>query len=178
MVMQNIMLLLPEIFLIITALGFLIAGVFQGNRSTDVLCWSACVSFIIALLILGSPLKADPHYLLGDMLVLDSFSHILKIMILIALFLSVMLSTQYLYQERIARFEYPVLIMFAGIGMLFMVSANNFLSLYMALELQSLSLYVLAAFHRHTIRSSESAAKYFILGALSSGLLLLSLIHI
>lgn len=174
----NIMPIMPEIFLILTGMGFLMVGVFQGNRTTDVLCWSACLSFVIAALIL---LRSDwgASYLLNDMLVVDEFSSVLKIFILLGLIGSLALSVDYLYKERIARFEYPVLVIFAGVGMMFMVSANNFLSLYMALELQSLSLYVLAAFHRNSLKSGEAAAKYFILGALSSGMLLfgISLIY-
>lgn len=167
----NIMLLLPEIFLTVTAMGFLLAGVFQGNRATDVLSWSSCIAVMIAgvLLLRGS---WDTAYTMNNMLVIDSFSNVFKLMILIGLFLSLALSVQYIYQERIARFEYPILMLLAGIGMLFMVSANNMLSFYMALELQSLSLYILAAFHRNSLRSGEAAAKYFILGALSSGMLL------
>ncbi len=174
----NIMLLLPEIFLVLTAMGFLMAGVFQGNRSTDVLTWSSCISVMIAGVLLLRGDWATMH-ILNNMLVIDSFGNIMKVLILIGIFCSLAISVQYIYQERIARFEYPVLILMAGIGMLLMVSANNMLSLYMALELQSLSLYVLAAFHRNSIRSSEAAAKYFILGALSSGMLLfgISLIY-
>lgn len=174
----NIMLLLPEIFLVLTGMGFLMAGVFQGNRATDVLCWSSCISFLVAAFLL---LKTgwETQYIFNGMLVHDQFSSVLKAIILVGLIASLGLSVQYLYQERIARFEYPVLVVMAGIGMMLMVSANNFLSLYMALELQSLSLYVLAAFHRNSLRSGESAAKYFILGALSSGMLLfgISLIY-
>ncbi len=174
----NIMLILPEIFLALTGMGFLMLGVFQGNRSTDVICWSACVSFVIAAVLL---MKGDwsTQYILNDMLVMDQFAGVMKLLILLGLIASLALSVQYLYQERIARFEYPVLVVFAGIGMMLMVSANNFLSLYMALELQSLALYVLAAFHRNSLRSGEAATKYFILGALSSGMLLfgISLIY-
>ncbi len=174
----NIMPLLPEIFLIVTAMGFLMAGVFQGNRATDVLSWSSCISVLIAAVLL---VRTDwaTEFVLNDMLVVDSFGNIMKILILIGVFMSLALSVQYIYQERIARFEYPVLVLFAAVGMMLMVSANNMLSLYMALELQSLSLYVLAAFHRNSLRSGEAAAKYFILGALSSGMLLfgISLIY-
>ena len=174
----NIMLLLPEVFLALTAMGFLMVGVFQGNRSTDVLCWSACAGFAIAALLL---MKSDweSQSILNGMLVIDEFAAIMKLFILLGLIASLALSVDYLYQERLARFEYPVLVVFAGIGMMLMVSANNFLSLYMALELQSLSLYVLAAFHRNSLRSGEAATKYFILGALSSGMLLfgISLIY-
>lgn len=174
----NIMLILPEIFLALTGMGFLMLGVFQGNRSTDVICWSACVSFVIAAVLLMKG-DWDTQYILNDMLVMDQFAGVMKLLILLGLIASLALSVQYLYQERIARFEYPVLVIFAGIGMMLMVSANNFLSLYVSLELQSLALYVLAAFHRNSLRSGEAATKYFILGALSSGMLLfgISLIY-
>ncbi len=174
----NLMPILPEIFLILTGMGFLMVGIFQGNRSTGILCWSACLSFgIAALLLMNSDLSAV--YILNNMLIIDEFALAMKLLILLGLVISLALSVQYLYQERIARFEYPVLVIFAGVGMMFMVSSNNMLSLYMALELQSLSLYVLAGFHRNSLRSGEAAVKYFILGALSSGMLLfgISLIY-
>ncbi len=174
----HIMLILPEIFLALTGMGFLMLGVFQGNRITDVICWSACVSFIIAAVLL-TKYDWNTQYILNNMLVMDQFSGVMKLLILFGLIMSLALSVQYLYQERIAKFEYPVLVVFSGIGMMLMVSSNNFLSLYMSLELQSLALYVLAAFHRNSLRSGEAATKYFILGALSSGMLLfgISLIY-
>lgn len=175
---MNLMLILPELFLAIIGMGFLLAGVMQGNRATDVLSWSACISFAIAGVILLR-MDADTTQVLNGMLVIDDFAITVKLILLVGLIASLALSIQYLYQERIARFEYPVLIVFAGIGMMLMVSANNLLGLYMALELQSLALYVLAAFHRNSLRSAEAATKYFILGALSSGMLLfgISLIY-
>jgi NADH-quinone oxidoreductase subunit N len=176
--MDNVMLLMPEIFMALTAMGFLMVGVFQGNKSTDVLCWAACFSFIITGFLL---LNADwsRALALNNMVVIDEFASFMKLIILIGLIASMALSTKYLMQEGIARFEYPVLIILSGLGMMLMVSSNNFLSLYMSLELSSLSLYVLAAFHRNSLRSAEAAAKYFILGALSSGMLLfgISLIY-
>ncbi len=174
----NLMPILPELFLIAIGMAFLMIGVFKGNSSTNTLCWASCIGFVIAAVLL---MKSDwsVTYILSDMLVIDSFAGIMKLLILLGLTVSLALSVQYLHQERIARFEYPVLVIFAGVGMMFMVSSNNMLSLYMALELQSLSLYVLAAFHRNSLRSGEAAAKYFILGALSSGMLLfgISLIY-
>lgn len=167
----NIMLLFPEIFLTIIGMSFLLFGVFKGNRVTDALCWSACIGFALsALILIRSGFDSDT--LLNGMLVHNSFTSVLKMLILAGLTSSLALSVRYLYQERIARFEYPVLVIFAGVGMMLMVSANNFLSLYMALELQSLSLYVLTAFHRNSLKSGEAAVKYFILGALSSGMML------
>ena len=170
--------LLPELFLAITAMGFLIVGVMQGNRCTSVLSWTACLSFAIAI-ILVLQMDWGQTFALNNMFVMDEFAGFLKLLILLGLIVTLALSVDYLYLERMARFEFPVLVMFAGVGMMLMVSANNLLSLYMALELQSLSLYVLAAFQRNSLRSSEAAIKYFILGSLSSGLLLfgISLIY-
>jgi len=79
---------------------------------------------------------------------------------------------EFLEREKIAHFEFPVLVLLATIGMLFMVSAASFIALYLGFELQSLSLYVLAAFNRDSLRSSEAGLKYFVLGALSSGMML------
>ena len=132
--MDNVMLLMPEIFMALTAMGFLMVGVFQGNKSTDVLCWAACFSFIITGFLL---LNADwsRALALNNMVVIDEFASFMKLIILIGLIASMALSTKYLMQEGIARFEYPVLIILSGLGMMLMVSSNNFLSLYMALEL-------------------------------------------
>lgn len=174
----NIVPLLPELFIALTAMGLLIVGVTQGNRATSVLCWTSCASLMIAAILLFR-ISWSGQSILNGMFVMDEFAGVFKIMILLGLVASLALSVEYIERERIARFEYPVLILFAGLGMLLMVSANNLLSLYMALELQSLSLYVLAGIHRNSVKSSEAAIKYFVLGALSSGMLLfgISLIY-
>lgn len=178
MVGFNLIPLLPELFLSLSGMGLLIVGVSRGNESTPVICWSGICAFTIALVLLLG-LSSEPQILLHGMFKFDQFAGFMKILILLGLIVSMALSARYLRQEGIERFEYPILIMFAGIGMMFMVSANNLLSLYMALELQSLSLYVLAAFHRNSLKSAEAGIKYFILGALSSGMLLfgMSLIY-
>lgn len=174
----NIVPLLPELFLTLTAMGLLIVGVTQGNRSTAVLTWTACLAMGIAAILLLQ-VSWEGQSILNGMFVIDEFAGTFKIMILLGLVASLALSVDYLRVERIARFEYPVLVMLAGVGMLLMVSAGNLLALYMALELQSLSLYVLAGIHRNSPRSAEAAVKYFVLGALSSGMLLfgISLIY-
>jgi NADH-quinone oxidoreductase subunit N len=102
----------------------------------------------------------------------DEFAGFMKLLILLGLAASLALSVRYLAQEGIERFEYPVLVVMSGVGMMMMISANNMLTLYVGLELQSLALYVLAAFHRNAVRSAEAGLKYFVLGALSSGMLL------
>ena len=111
--------------------------------------------------------------------VADGFARFAKLLILIGAALSILLAEEFFSARRSSRFELPVLMLFATLGMMLMVSASSFLSLYMGLELQSLALYVLAAFNRDHLRSTEAGLKYFVLGALSSGMLLygISLIY-
>ncbi|MEC8666137.1 MAG: NADH-quinone oxidoreductase subunit NuoN [Pseudomonadota bacterium] len=162
---------LPEIFMALSGLGLLVVGVFLGNGGTRTISWSVAASFAVAaLLLLG--LDWDRIETFNGMFVLDRFTGFMKLFVLVGLITSVMISVRFLYQVQIARFEYPVLMLFAGLGMMIMISANNMLVLYMGLELQSLALYVLAAFRRDQNRAAEAGIKYFILGALASGMLL------
>lgn len=174
----NLIPLLPELFLLFTAMGLTIVGVNGGNRSTDVICVASIVSLALSIFLLFG-IGWDRTVILNGMFVMDGFAGFMKLLILLGLMASILLSMKFLYQEHMARFEYPILIMMAGIGMLLMVSSHNLLGLYMALELQSLSLYVLAAFRRNSKKSAEAGTKYFILGALSSGMILfgISLIY-
>ncbi|WP_119680301.1 NADH-quinone oxidoreductase subunit NuoN [Indioceanicola profundi] len=162
---------LPEIFLACAAMAALLAGVFRGEGGTRVVSWLS----IGALLVTGVLLVTGPtgrEVTFSGLFVNDSFAVFSKVLILTATALSVILSMRYLEQEQISRFEYPVLMLLATVGMMAMVSANDLISLYVGLELQSLSLYVIAAFRRDFAKSSEAGLKYFVLGALSSGLLL------
>ncbi|HMA14942.1 MAG TPA: NADH-quinone oxidoreductase subunit NuoN, partial [Kiloniellaceae bacterium] len=102
----------------------------------------------------------------------DAFGDFMKLLVLAGSAITLIMALRYIEREDMARFEYPVLILFATLGMLLMISANDMLALYLGLELQSLSLYVVAAFRRDHLRSSEAGLKYFVLGALSSGMLL------
>ena len=104
--------------------------------------------------------------------VFDGFANLIKRLLIAGSLLAIMISSNYNEQERISRLEYPSLILFATLCMFMMVSANDLIALYVGMELQSLSLYVLAAFRRDSLRSSEAGLKYFVLGALSSGMLL------
>ncbi len=117
-------------------------------------------------------LSENPLFAFGDMFVVDSFARFFKILVLIAASASLVLSAGYLERNNMARFEFPVLTMLSVLGMMLMISANDLMALYVGLELQSLPLYVLAAFQRNDVRASEAGVKYFILGALSSGMLL------
>jgi NADH-quinone oxidoreductase subunit N len=109
----------------------------------------------------------------------DDFARFAKTLILLGTGLTILMSKEYLEREKIAHFEFPVLLVLSTVGMFLMVSASSFIALYMGLELQSLALYVLAAFNRDSLKSSEAGLKYFVLGALSSGMLLygISLIY-
>lgn len=163
--------LMPEIFLSVSALLLLVFGVFKGNGSTIKVLWLT-VAAIIAGGVLIATGSSDQVLLLNDMVIVDRFSYVLKCIIAVGLIASLILSAGSLHDNKLYRFEYSILILLSGIGMMLMVSAHNLLSLYVSLELSSLCLYVLAAIKRDDLKSSEAGIKYFILGALSSGLLL------
>lgn len=174
----NLLPLLPELFLAVSAMALLVFGVMRTGDSTRIVTGMAVGALFVALGLLLNTGWEDTIALKG-MFKLDAFAGFIKVLILLGLIAALALSDRFLQQEGIARFEYPVLVLLAGIGMMLMVSANNLLALYMALELQSLSLYVLAAFSRNSVKASEAGVKYFCLGALSSGMLLfgISLIY-
>lgn len=163
--------IVPEIFLAVAAMIFLVYGVLRGNSSTSFVSWSVVGVLVIALLMMAGQ-DTSGEVILNGMFTHDLFTFYMKFLVIAGLIASVTLSVQYLHQDNIIRFEYPILVLFAGIGMMLMISANDMLSLYVGLELQSLSLYVLAAIRRDHVKSAEAGMKYFILGAISSGMLL------
>ncbi|MGB0719071.1 MAG: NADH-quinone oxidoreductase subunit NuoN [Bdellovibrionales bacterium] len=176
--MINLVPLVPEIFLAIAAMGMLIVGAFCGASSVRVVSWACAFGVVITACLLMN-MSWDARSTLNAMFRFDNFAAVLKLIILLGLLAAIALSVRYLKDQDIQRFEYPVLVLLSGVGMMLMVSANNMLSLYVGLELQSLSLYVLAAINRNSLRGAEAGIKYFVLGALSSGLLLfgISLIY-
>lgn len=161
----------PEIFLAIVGMLLLMLGAFRGKASVGLIMTAVIVSLSLALF---GTLKSDwtPVDTLNGMIISDGFSGWMKTLILGGLIVSLLLSVTWLKENSLLKFEYPLLVLFSGIGMMLMVSANNLLSLYVSLELSSLCLYVLAAVNRDNLLSTEAGLKYFILGALSSGLLL------
>jgi NADH-quinone oxidoreductase subunit N len=170
--LPNFLPALPEIFLAVAAMALLILGVFQGEaRAAKEVSWLGVIVLVIAVFMVGSG-SAARHVTLAGMFVTDGFGIFAKILVLIGSALSLILSIRYNEREHIARFEFPVLVLFATTGMLMMISANDLLSLYVGLELQSLALYIVAAFDRDSSRSSEAGLKYFVLGALASGMML------
>jgi len=166
---MNWLLALPEIFLAIAAMAILLFGVMQ-KRDSALLCTMLALGAmgIGAVLVIGTPTETGYQ----GLFVTDAFARFGKLLILAGAALSLILSLDYNARQNIARFEFPVLIMLSAVGMMVMASSSNLMTLYMGLELQSLAIYVLAAFAREELRSSEAGLKYFVLSALASGLLL------
>jgi NADH-quinone oxidoreductase subunit N len=167
----DIMIALPELFVAVAAMLLLMFGVFQGNQSARLVSWLGVgVLFIAAILVLAGPASRVVGF--NDLFVVDEFANFAKVLLLLGAALTLILAMPFNAREGIPQFEFPVLIIFAVLGMLMMVSANDLISLYLGIELQSLALYVLAAIRRDAVRSAEAGLKYFVLGALSSGILL------
>ena len=163
--------LLPELFLCVSAMALLIMGVFAGNKSTvDVAMMSATVLVVTFGLALFNPPEGNEAF--GFMYVSNGFTHLAKQLILIGGVIALINGRGWLEKPENQRFEYGILVLFAVLGLMLMVSANDFLGLYMGLELSSLSLYVMAAISRDDEKSSEAGLKYFVLGAIASGFLL------
>jgi NADH-quinone oxidoreductase subunit N len=162
---------LPEIVLVIITLALLMYGVFRKDDASDSVTIGAIMALGIAalLVITGGPGK---ELAFKGAFVVDSFARVMKVLALFASAVAIALSVQFMKRDGSQRFEYPIIVLLATAGMMLMISANSLIALYMGLELQSLSLYVLAAVNRDSARASEAGLKYFVLGALSSGMLL------
>ena len=169
--LANLGLALPELLIAAGAIALLMAGVFLKGDTTRKVGALAALLLIIAA-ILNANADSARGLAFGGLFVTDGFAHFTKVLVLVASALAITMSMGFLEKEGIQRFEFPVLILFATLGMMIMISANDFMSLYLGLELQSLSLYVLAAYQRDSDRATEAGLKYFVLGALASGMLL------
>src|SRR5579863_9799398 len=162
---------LPEIALAVAAMALLLIGVFRGEDSTRLVSWLS-VAALLGTLVLAGLLEGAHRVGFYGMFVTDAFAVFMKALVLVGSAVSIILGLHYNEEHRIARFEFPVLILLATTGMMVMISANDLITLYLGLELQSLALYVVASFDRDSVRSTEAGLKYFVLGALASGLLL------
>ena len=165
--------LYPELVLIIGAMALLMLGVFrpESDREAAAIGWLAIVVLALAAwLVLQQP--AGTQRLFDGAFVVDGFARFMKLLTFGAAAVALLLSFDYFRQVKSLKFEYPVLALLATAGMGMMISASDLISLYLGLELQSLALYVMAAIRRDDLRSSEAGLKYFVLGALSSGMLL------
>ncbi len=163
---------LPELALAIGSMALLITGVLLGDKSTPQISYG-CVGLLIIALVLtiAGPAPQNPSIFDGAFQI-DAFATFAKVIIFAAAAIAILMSHNFVEGEHGRHFEYPVLIVLAAFGMSLMVSASDLISLYMGVETQSLALYILASFNRDSRRSTEAGLKYFVLGALSSGLLL------
>lgn len=162
---------LPELLLGAGSLGLLMLGVFRGQRSAAVIDFGAILLLATAAaLVLWLPSGRLTTF--GSSFILDDFARFLKVLAFGGSAAAILMSQSYSTKEKIRTFEYPVLILLATAGMGMMISAGDLIALYLGLELMSLSLYVVAASNRDSIKSTEAGLKYFVLGALSSGMLL------
>ena len=170
--MSNLELVFPEIFLSLSIMFLLILGVFKKNSSKLIQNVSLIILLITAVITFNETLGVKDRFLFNGSVIIDYLSSFMKIITLLAAFLVLVISSNYLKTFKIFKIEYPILILSSVLGMMVMISSNDLIVFYMGLELQSLALYVLATFNRDQLKSSEAGLKYFVLSALSSGLLL------
>ena len=170
--MTNLQLVFPEIFLSLSIMFLLILGVFKKNSSKIIQNLSLVVLLVTAVITFNETIGIKEVKLFNNSIIIDYLSSLMKIVTLLATFLVLIISSNYLRTFKIFKIEYPILILSSVLGMMIMINSNDLIVFYMGLELQSLALYVLATFNRDQIKSSEAGLKYFVLSALSSGLLL------
>ena len=167
---NNLNILLPEIFLTISIFSALMIGVFIKNSFNLIFNLSSIIILMTIAIILNNSSSSEKIFL--DSFSRDAYSNFFKILILISSLFVLNSSKAFIIDSKLGKFEYPIIILLSILGMFFMVSSNDIILFYLGLELQSLSLYILASIDRDNLRSSESGIKYFVLSALSSGLLL------
>jgi NADH-quinone oxidoreductase subunit N len=162
----------PEIFLALVGMALMMLGVFTPEKRAFKTVSTFALATLLATLALVVVNPGGQGLAFNGLFIADGFGMYMKMLVLIGSMVTLLMSERFLRREGMTRFEYPVLVVFATLGMMLMLSANDLIALYLGLELQSLSLYVLAAFQRDSLRSTEAGLKYFVLGALSSGMLL------
>ena len=167
---NNLSILLPEIFLTLSIFSILMIGVFIKDSFNLIFNLTSIILIFTAAIIFNASNNVDKIFL--DSFMRDPFSNFFKILILFSSFFVLNASKHFIIDNKLAKFEYPIIVLLSILGMFFMVSSNDIILFYLGLEPQSLSLYILAAIDRDNLRSSESGIKYFVLSALSSGLLL------
>ncbi|MEL6608683.1 MAG: NADH-quinone oxidoreductase subunit NuoN [Pseudomonadota bacterium] len=172
MIASDLSVILPEVLLAAYAMLALIGIVYTGKDSMASMATYATTAVFVVLAGLIALTGEGTDIAFGGMFVDDAFARFAKVMILLASAAVLLMSRDYMARRDLLRFEYPLLVALAVVGMMMMVSAGDLMALYMGLELQSLSLYVVASLRRDSVKSTEAGLKYFVLGALSSGLLL------
>jgi len=167
---NNLNILLPEIFLTLSIFSILMIGVFIKDSFNLIFNLSSLIILLTIVIILNNSNNLEKIFL--ESFIRDPFSNFFKILILVSSLFVLNSSKNFIQDNKLAKFEYPIIILLSILGMFFMVSSNDIILFYLGLELQSLSLYILASIDRDNLKSSESGIKYFVLSALSSGLLL------
>lgn len=162
---------IPELFLAGVGLVLLMIGVFRKGDATALVGWLA-VAALAGATVMVAMAGTETQTAFGGLFIGDEFSRFMKILCIGASALTLVMALSWMKQEEVKRYEYSVLIVFATVGMMMMISANNLMSLYLGLEMQSLAAYVLASFKRDSVRSTEAGLKYFVLGSVASGMLL------
>lgn len=169
---QDFSTVLPEVVLALFAMGALMFGVYTSkDKVAPLISWATAGLFLALALWIGLGGEGE-RVAFGGMFIDDPFARFAKVMILVSAAAVLIMSQDYMIRRDLLRFEYPILLALAVVGMMMMVSAGDLMALYLGLELQSLALYVVAAIRRDSVKSTEAGLKYFVLGALSSGILL------
>ena len=166
----NIEIILPELILSCGAMALLMVGVATKRERGELVLWLAILIIVAAGMFVAR--GEGTATLFAGSFIVDPYARVLKLLTLTGAAAALLMSIDYWRRAGGLRFEFPVLVLLATTGMMMMISANDLISLYVGLELQSLALYVVAAFKRDSARSAEAGLKYFVLGALSSGMLL------
>ena len=169
-ILASLHLSIPELILAIGALVLLMIGVFSGERSGRMV--SVLALIVIAAAALWLVFVPSEGLAYGGVFVSDGFARFMKVTALVGSFVTLFMSLGLAKENQLDKFEFPVLLVLCTLGILLMISANDLISLYLGLELQSLAIYVIAAINRDSVKSTEAGLKYFVLGALSSGMLL------
>jgi NADH-quinone oxidoreductase subunit N len=173
MIQADLNIILPEVFLSVFAMLALVGTVYTSkDRLGPLLVWLTAGIMALVALAIASTGSGETQVAFGGMFVDDGFARFAKVTILFSAAAVLVMSEDYMSRNGLLRFEYPLLVVLAVVGMMVMVSAGDLMALYMGLELQSLALYVIASLRRDSLKSTEAGLKYFVLGALSSGLLL------
>ncbi len=163
--------ILPELLVLAGALGLLMLGAIRGEKSVDAVDFASIgILLITTVLVVFEP--GTPVESFNGSFVVDNFSRFMKVLVLLGAAATIVLAIEYFRQRNIRRFEFSILVLTSVSGMMIMISARDLVMLYLGLELMSLSLYVIAAIDRDNLRSTEAGLKYFVLGALASGMLL------
>jgi NADH-quinone oxidoreductase subunit N len=160
----------PEIFLAAVTALLLLYGVLRGEGSTSFVSVATSAALVATAVLIFLPYREGTAF--ASLFIVDRLTATMKVLVLVGSAIAILMSRAYFEHVKVWRFEYPVLVALAALGMMLMISANDLMSLYVGLELQSLALYVVAAFQRDSLRSTEAGVKYFVLGSVASGMLL------